>query len=51
MLSQWNCFSLIINLVAELAKLARTLFTDGMRFMGLLARSPQGQNTHAASRW
>ena len=32
-------FSLIIHLVAELAKLARTLLTDGMRFMALLARS------------
>jgi len=31
--------SLIINLAAELAKLARTLLTDGMRFMALLARS------------
>ena len=32
-------FSLIINLVAELAKLARTLVADGMRFMALLTRS------------
>jgi hypothetical protein len=32
-------FSLIINLAAELAKLARTLLTDGMRFMALLSRS------------
>jgi hypothetical protein len=32
-------FSLIINLAAELAKLARTLLTDGIRFMALLARS------------
>lgn len=31
--------SLIINLAAELAKLARTLLTDGIRFMALLARS------------
>ena len=34
-----DLFSLIINLAAELAKLARTLLTDGMRFMALLARS------------
>ena len=27
-------FSLIVSLAAELAKLARTLLTDGMRFMG-----------------
>jgi len=32
-------FSLIINLAAELAKLARTLLTDGIRFMALLTRS------------
>ena len=32
-------FSLIINLAAELAKLAWTLLTDGIRFMALLARS------------
>jgi hypothetical protein len=32
-------FSLITNLVAEPAKLGRTLFTDGIRFMALLARS------------
>ena len=32
-------FSLIINLVAELAKLARTLVADGVRFMALCARS------------
>ena len=32
-------FSLIINLAAELAKLARMLLTDGIRFMALLARS------------
>ena len=32
-------FSLIINLAAELAKLARTLLTDGIRFMAFLARS------------
>jgi len=31
--------SLIINLAAELAKLARTLVADGMRFIALLARS------------
>ena len=31
--------SLIISLAAELAKLGRTLLTDGMRFMALLARS------------
>ncbi len=30
---------LIINPAAELAKLARTLLTDGIRFMALLARS------------
>jgi len=32
-------FTLITNLVAEPAKLGRTLYTDGMRFMALLARS------------
>jgi len=32
-------FSLVINLVAELAKLARALLTDCMRFMALVARS------------
>ena len=32
-------FSLIISLAAELAKLARTLVADGMRFIALLARS------------
>jgi len=32
-------FSLIIRLVAELAKLARALVADGMRFITLLARS------------
>jgi len=32
-------YSLIINLAAELVKLARTLLTDGIRFMALLARS------------
>jgi hypothetical protein len=32
-------FSLIINLVDELPKVARTLVADGMRFMALLARS------------
>jgi hypothetical protein len=32
-------FSLITNLTAELAKLARTLLADGMRFLALLARS------------
>jgi len=32
-------YSLIINLAAELVKLARTLLTDGIRFMVLLARS------------
>jgi transposase InsO family protein len=32
-------FSLIISLVAELVKLARTLVADGMRFIALLARS------------
>jgi hypothetical protein len=31
-------FSCIINLLAELAHLARTLFTDGMRFVALCAR-------------
>ena len=31
--------SLVINLAAELAKLARALLFDGMRFMALLARS------------
>jgi hypothetical protein len=34
-----DLFSLIINLAAELAKLARTLLADGMRFIALLARS------------
>ena len=34
-----DLFSLIINLAAELAKLARTLLTDGIRFVALLARS------------
>jgi hypothetical protein len=33
-------FSLIINLAAELAKLARMLVADGMRFIALLTRSP-----------
>jgi len=32
-------FSLITDLAAELAKLARTLLTDGIRFIALLARS------------
>ena len=32
-------FSLIVSLAAGLAKLGRTLLTDGMRFMALLARS------------
>jgi putative transposase len=32
-------FSLIINLAAEFAKLARTLVADGIRFIALLARS------------
>jgi len=32
-------FSAIINLSANLAKLARTLFTDAIHFMALLARS------------
>ena len=32
-------FSLIINLAAELAKLARTLVADGVRFIALLTRS------------
>jgi hypothetical protein len=32
-------FSLIVSLVAELAKLARVLLADGMRFLALLARS------------
>ena len=32
-------FSLIISLAAELAKLARTLVSDGMRFIASLARS------------
>ena len=36
---QMEFFSLIINLLAELAKLARTLFTDGMHLIALLARS------------
>jgi hypothetical protein len=32
-------FSLIINLVTELARLARTLVADGMGFISLLART------------
>ena len=32
-------FSLIINMAAEFAKLARTLVADGIRFIALLARS------------
>ena len=32
-------FSLIVSLVAKLAKLARALLADGMRFMALFARS------------
>ena len=32
-------FSLIVSLVAKLAKLVRALLADGMRFMALLARS------------
>ena len=32
-------FSLIINLAAEFAKLARTLVADGIRFIALLSRS------------
>jgi len=32
-------FSLIINLAAELTKLARTLVADSMRFIALLERS------------
>jgi putative transposase len=32
-------FSVITSLTAELAKLARTLVADGMRFIGLTARS------------
>jgi len=32
-------FSLIIRLAAELAKLARTLVADGIRYIALLARS------------
>ena len=32
-------FSLIVSLVAKLAKLVRALLADGMRFMVLLARS------------
>ena len=34
-----DLFSLIINLVAELAKLARAIFTDGIHFVALLMRS------------
>ena len=33
-------FSLIVSSVTELAKLARALLTDCMRFLALLARSP-----------
>jgi len=32
-------FSLIVSLAAKLAKFARTLLTDGMRFLALLSRS------------
>ena len=32
-------FSLIVSLVAELAKLARTLLADGVRFLAILLRS------------
>ena len=32
-------FPAIINLLANLTKLARTLFTDAMHFIALLARS------------
>ena len=32
-------FSFIIKLIAELSQLARTFFTDGMRFVALCARS------------
>jgi len=32
-------FSLIVNLLADFAKLARALLADGMRFTALLARS------------
>ena len=32
-------FSLIVSLVAELAKLAPALLTDGMRFLALLSQS------------
>ena len=34
-----ECFSPIINLLAEFTHLVRTLFTDAMHFMALLARS------------
>jgi hypothetical protein len=34
-----ECFSNIINLLAEHSQLARTLFTDGMRFVTRCARS------------
>jgi hypothetical protein len=34
-----ECFSHIINLLAELAHLARMLFTVGMHFIALCARS------------
>ena len=39
MLSQWNCFLGSSAWRLELAKLARTLVADGMRFIALLARS------------
>jgi hypothetical protein len=39
MLSKLELFSLIINLLADLAKLARALLADGMRFTALHARS------------
>ena len=40
-------FSLLVSLVAELAKLARVLLADGMRFLALLARSHSGLNSNS----
>ena len=39
---QMVTFARIVNVLAELAQLARTLFTDGMHFMALCARSRAG---------
>jgi len=36
----------IFNVLGELARLARTLFTNGVHFIALCARSPSGQKTN-----